>query len=57
MDGFFMKNPIKIDHLGGPPLFLETPIYWNIFVQLFLFVAGGEGAKETRKGHFPHFFL
>ena len=23
---FIMENPIKIDDLGGPPLFLETPI-------------------------------
>ena len=22
-----MENPIKMDDLGGPPLFLETPIY------------------------------
>ena len=24
---FIMENPIKIHDLGGPPLFLETPIY------------------------------
>ena len=24
-----MKNPIKMDDLGGPPLFLETPIGGN----------------------------
>ena len=24
---YFMENPIKMDDLGGPPLFLETPIY------------------------------
>ena len=24
---FIMKNPIKMDDLGGPPLFLETPIW------------------------------
>ena len=24
---FIMENPIKMDDLGGPPLFLETPIY------------------------------
>ena len=23
---FIMQNPIKMDDLGGPPLFLETPI-------------------------------
>ena len=23
---FIVENPIKIDDLGGPPLFLETPI-------------------------------
>ena len=23
---FIMENPIKMDDLGGPPLFLETPI-------------------------------
>ena len=28
---FIMENPIKMDDLGGPPLFLETPI-WTIFV-------------------------
>ena len=27
-----MKNPIKMDDLGGPPLFLETPI-WHIYLQ------------------------
>ncbi len=25
-----MENPIKIDDLGGPPLFLETPICLNL---------------------------
>ena len=25
---FTMENPIKMDDLGGPPLFLETPIYY-----------------------------
>ena len=25
---FIMENPIKMDDLGGPPLFLETPIYF-----------------------------
>ena len=24
---FIMENPITMDDLGGPPLFLETPIY------------------------------
>ena len=24
---YFMENPMKIHDLGGPPLFLETPIY------------------------------
>ncbi len=24
---FIMENPIKMDDLGGPPLFLESPIY------------------------------
>ena len=41
---YFMENPIKMDDLGGPPLFLETPIsdsilawytdfitFWNAF--------------------------
>ena len=27
MDGFVMENPIKMDDLRGPPLFLETPAY------------------------------
>ena len=26
---FIMENPIKMDDLGGPPLFLETPM-WKI---------------------------
>ena len=26
-----MENPIKMDDLGGPPLFLETPIYFELF--------------------------
>ncbi len=25
-----MENPIKMDDLGGPPLFLETPMYQYI---------------------------
>ena len=25
-----MENPIKMDDLGGPPLFLETPICLNL---------------------------
>ena len=24
---FIMENPIKMDDLGGPPLFLETPTF------------------------------
>ena len=24
---FIMENPIKMDDLGGPPLFFETPIF------------------------------
>ena len=27
-----MENPIKMDDLGGPPVFLETPI-WMFFYQ------------------------
>ena len=30
---FIMENPIKMDDLGGPPLFLETPIWLNMFKQ------------------------
>ncbi len=27
---FIMENPIKMDDLRGPPLYLETPTYlWN----------------------------
>ena len=28
---YFMENPIKMDDLGGPPLFLETPIWGWLF--------------------------
>ena len=28
---FIMENPIKMDDLGGPPLFLETPIHVTFF--------------------------
>ena len=28
---FIMENPIKMDDLGGPPLFLETSIYPYLF--------------------------
>ncbi len=27
---FIMETPIKMDDLGGPPLFLETPKWWKI---------------------------
>ena len=31
---FIMENPIKMDDLGGPPLFLETPkCSQSVFVQ------------------------
>ena len=29
-----MENPIKNHDLGGPPLFLETPIYIYIYLDL-----------------------
>ncbi len=32
---FIMETPIKMDDLGGPPLFLETPIY--IYIQLRIY--------------------
>ena len=32
---FIMENPIKMDDLGGPPLFLETPIYIYIYVYIY----------------------
>ncbi len=28
---FIMEKPIKMDDLGGPPIFLETPIYIYIY--------------------------
>ena len=28
-----MENPIKIDDLGGPPLFLETPMFYSEILQ------------------------
>ena len=30
------ENPIKMDDLGGPPLFLETPMYQVILLDLFM---------------------
>ena len=39
-----MENPIKMDDLGGPPLFLETPIYF-------------QANKKSRIGrHWPGFY-
>ncbi len=32
---FIMENPIKMDDLGGPPLFLETPIYIRLWLNSF----------------------
>ena len=37
MDGLKTENPIKMDDLGGPPLFLETPIHIKWFSHDFLF--------------------
>ena len=31
----FMENPIKMDDLRGPPLFLETPIYTLYHVDIY----------------------
>ena len=35
---FIMENPIKINALGGPPLFLETPILiiYNIYIYIYM---------------------
>ena len=52
-----MENPIKMDDLGGPPLFLETPIYSNFgmvysnFVMVdssTIFMAGQPTPPEVR---------
>ena len=32
-----MENPIKMDDLGGPPLFLETPTYIRIYIYNYLY--------------------
>ena len=32
-----MENPIKMDDLGGPPLFLETLIYIYIILYIYIF--------------------
>ena len=31
-----MENPIKMDDLGGPPLFFETPIWLMFMVHVLL---------------------
>ena len=41
---FIMENPVKMDNLGGPPLFSETPIYLHL-IQLYNFT--------TSPGFFP----
>ena len=33
-----VENPIKIDDLGGPPLFLETPICVYIYTYIYISV-------------------
>ena len=32
-----VPNPIKMDDLGGPPLFLETPIYIYVYIQSYTY--------------------
>ena len=32
---FIMENPIKMDDLGGPPLYLETHIYFQFTSDVF----------------------
>ena len=41
MDGvYFMKNPMKMDDLGGPPLFLETSFMKMLMEQFWRSLAG-----------------
>ena len=35
---FIMENPIKMDDLEGPPLFLETPIYIYICAYIYMHI-------------------
>ena len=45
-----MENPINMDDLGGPPLFLETPIFSreNKVFQLFFFRVLSENLNAER---------
>ena len=40
---FIMENPVKVDDLGGPPLFLETPNFTYLKI------------AETFRGWIPRF--
>ena len=46
---FILENPIKMDDLGGPPLFLETPILPFTKAKRLLGNHGGVPATTMRK--------
>ena len=46
---FTMENPIKMDDLGGPPLFLETPM-WKSLIEPKLAVSYNKKTSPSPKG-------
>ena len=49
---FIMENPIKMDDLGGPPLFLETAMYFH-FVKMGTVSSQSFGIRERTQGVVP----
>ena len=44
---FIVEHPIKMDDLGGPPLFLETPIYQLKVNEVRLHIDSTKGSERS----------